>query len=514
MLDSVSISSAQILTPRLTIVPKAIRLRDQLDKKIGYLLLKRSFDICFSAFFILTVLSWLLPILSILIKLTSKGPIFFKQKRIGRGGRSFICYKLRTMVINKEADVLQASENDNRITSIGRFLRESNMDEFPQFFNVLKGDMSVIGPRPHMYADCLKFSAVLPGYKFRNMVKPGLTGLAQIKGYHGPTTTRNCILMRYHFDNFYIRNLGLVMDISILLITVRQRFTVLLQYALFKMRPSLTQKNKYTLTYFKIGQNIATIKQDNLLINSYKTNFAKYLEKCKLYLRAKKYQVKEDRGGIDYINRSVKKGDIVFDIGAHKAGYLYFFLKRCGTTGKIIAFEPQSVLYRYLTGLKNMFSWNQVVIESMAVSVRSGNAWLCIPYNSGRDSSPCATIIDSKMDFRFQLKENVNTISLDEYCFKNNIYPNFLKVDVEGNELSVFKGAKQLLKTHKPKILFESEARFVGTETVKQIFQFLTELGYQGRFIKGDEMLSINEFDFHLHQNIESGVYCNNFIFE
>ncbi len=227
MLDNATIISPQIHIPRLTIVPAVNRRRDQIDRKIRYILFKRFFDICFSSLFILLVLSWLLPILCILIKLTSKGPVFFSQKRIGRGGKSFTCYKLRTMILNKEADILQASENDHRVTSFGWFLRESNMDEFPQFFNVLKGDMSIIGPRPHMYADCRKFSDILPGYKFRNMVKPGLTGLAQVKGYHGPTTTRNCILMRYHWDNFYIRNIGFMLDIKIILITIMQRFSAL-----------------------------------------------------------------------------------------------------------------------------------------------------------------------------------------------------------------------------------------------------------------------------------------------
>jgi putative colanic acid biosynthesis UDP-glucose lipid carrier transferase len=134
------------------------------------------------------------------------------------------------MVVNEEADTLQASENDNRVTRLGWFLRKSNMDEFPQFFNILKGNMSVIGPRPHMYSDCRKFSLMLPGYKFRNMVKPGLTGLAQVKGYHGPTTTRNCILMRYHWDNYYIHHIGWLLDSKIILYTVGQRIIAIVKY--------------------------------------------------------------------------------------------------------------------------------------------------------------------------------------------------------------------------------------------------------------------------------------------
>lgn len=237
MIDNASISTAHILSPQLTIVPRISRQRDEIDRKRNYFLLKRAFDIVFSLLFIAGILSWLLPVLCVLIKLSSRGPVFFLQKRVGRGGRSFTCYKLRTMFVNAEADTQQASENDNRVTRLGWFLRKSNIDEFPQFFNILKGDMSVIGPRPHMYADCKKFSAMLPGYKFRNMVKPGLTGLAQVKGYHGPTTTRNCILMRYHWDNYYIHNIGWVLDGKIMLFTIGQRFKVIVKFLLDQLLP-------------------------------------------------------------------------------------------------------------------------------------------------------------------------------------------------------------------------------------------------------------------------------------
>jgi putative colanic acid biosynthesis UDP-glucose lipid carrier transferase len=231
MIDNASISAIRI-EPKLTVVPAIARLRTPIDRKRNYFIIKRVFDVVFSLCFILLILSWLLPILAAILKLTSKGPIFFLQKRIGFGGRSFTCYKLRTMVMNGEADSKQATENDSRITAFGRFLRQSNIDEFPQFFNILKGDMSVIGPRPHMYKDCRAFSEILPGYKFRNMVKPGLTGLAQIKGYHGPTHTRNCILLRYHWDNYYIQHIGPILDTKIVMYTLVQRFAVMTKYLL------------------------------------------------------------------------------------------------------------------------------------------------------------------------------------------------------------------------------------------------------------------------------------------
>ncbi len=237
MIDSASISSAHLLPPTLTVVSKSVRLRGQIDRKRNYFIFKRCFDIVFSIAFIVCVLSWLVPLLAILIKLNSRGPVFFVQRRIGRGGRSFTCYKFRTMLLNNEADTLQASENDNRITSLGLFLRKSNIDEFAQFFNVLKGDMSIIGPRPHMYADCKKFSAELPGYKSRNMVKPGLTGLAQVKGYHGPATNRHAIVMRYHWDTYYISQVGWVLEWKIISYTLLQRITVIGKYLLKILQP-------------------------------------------------------------------------------------------------------------------------------------------------------------------------------------------------------------------------------------------------------------------------------------
>ncbi|MCW3088667.1 MAG: hypothetical protein JWQ78_2053, partial [Sediminibacterium sp.] len=235
MIDNVHISALQRTVPRLVIVKGAERQRAVIDRKRNYFFAKRAFDILFSAVFILGVLSWLLPLMALLIKLTSRGPVFFLQKRIGRGGRSFTCYKLRTMYVNAGSDTQQAAEKDERVTSAGWFLRESNIDEFPQFLNVLQGSMSVVGPRPHMYADCRYFGSVVPGYKFRNMVRPGLTGLAQVKGYHGPTTSDDSILMRSKWDNYYIRNIGWMLDCTIVFRTIFQRMSAIAKF-LFERR--------------------------------------------------------------------------------------------------------------------------------------------------------------------------------------------------------------------------------------------------------------------------------------
>jgi putative colanic acid biosysnthesis UDP-glucose lipid carrier transferase len=167
-------------------------------------------------------MSWLTPIIALLIKLDSKGPVFFIQKRVGVGGRFFRCIKFRTMVCNDEADERQAAENDERITRVGRYLRRSNLDELPQFLNVWLGDMSVVGPRPHMVADCIRFSFIISSYHFRNLVRPGITGLAQINGYHGATPDYESIVIRYYWDAQYIRKAGFLLDLRIMTITFVQ----------------------------------------------------------------------------------------------------------------------------------------------------------------------------------------------------------------------------------------------------------------------------------------------------
>jgi putative colanic acid biosynthesis UDP-glucose lipid carrier transferase len=206
---------------------ETVALRSYVAEKRRYFLIKRIFDIALSSLVIIFIFSWLFPILALLIKLDSNGPVFFVQRRVGRWGKSFKCLKFRTMVINEHANTRQASDNDTRITRVGNFLRKSNLDEFPQFFNVLLGQMSVVGPRPHMHADCNKFSSVIANYKFRNMVKPGITGLAQVKGYRGPTRNFESIFHRYQFDAFYIRNANFWLDMRIVRKTAAQTINTL-----------------------------------------------------------------------------------------------------------------------------------------------------------------------------------------------------------------------------------------------------------------------------------------------
>lgn len=185
-------------------------------EKIETHISKRILDILFSALVCITILSWLLPILWIFIRLDSKGPLFFKQKRDGINGRQFYCFKLRSMTVNDDADKVSASKNDKRITKVGAFLRKTSLDELPQFFNVLLGDMSIVGPRPHMNAHTKKFTNEIENYLIRNSVKPGITGLAQISGYRGEVIKKSDIKNRVRLDIFYIENWSFFLDVKII----------------------------------------------------------------------------------------------------------------------------------------------------------------------------------------------------------------------------------------------------------------------------------------------------------
>lgn len=182
--------------------------------------IKRLFDIVFSLFIIIGVLSWLIPILAVLIKLESKGNVFFKQKRNGLNYKEFNCYKFRSMEINDVADLHQVSKNDPRITKVGRFIRKTSIDELPQFFNVLLGDMSVVGPRPHMVSHTEMYARRIDKFMVRHFIKPGITGLAQTKGFRGEVETDKDIIYRVKFDIFYLENWSILLDIKIIFLTI------------------------------------------------------------------------------------------------------------------------------------------------------------------------------------------------------------------------------------------------------------------------------------------------------
>ena len=181
---------------------------------------KRTFDIIFSSLVIITLLSWLTPLLYILIKTESPGPIFFKQKRHGLKRQIFLCYKFRSMTSSMEANSKMATKNDVRITRIGKIIRKTSIDELPQFYNVFMGDMSVVGPRPHMEVHTSDYSISVDKYLVRHLVKPGITGLAQIRGYRGEILKPSDILNRIRLDILYVEKWSLGLDINIIYNTV------------------------------------------------------------------------------------------------------------------------------------------------------------------------------------------------------------------------------------------------------------------------------------------------------
>lgn len=214
--------NAMVIANKETGLNTGVEQGDSIRKSSFFWLCKRFVDVTLSLVFIIAILSWLTPIIALIILIDSKSPVFFRQRRVGRFGKSFTCFKFRTMCKNIEADFKQAEEDDPRITRVGRFLRLTNIDELPQFFNVLIGDMSIVGPRPHMYKDCRDFNLVVKNYKLRSFVKPGITGLAQIKGFRGPTDDDLSIIQRFKWDVFYIRKFSLRLDLFIIYATVTQ----------------------------------------------------------------------------------------------------------------------------------------------------------------------------------------------------------------------------------------------------------------------------------------------------
>ncbi len=191
----------------------------------GNQLIKRAFDVLFSLLFLILIASWLFPILMLLVKLTSRGPVFFKQQRWGLNNSHINVYKFRTMYFHAptsraDGTFIQTEEEDNRVTPLGKFLRKTSLDELPQFLNVLRGDMSVVGPRPHSIPHNLESLNVVSSYTLRHIIKPGITGWAQVNGFRGITKTNLDMQNRVNFDLYYIRKWNFWLDCQIVLQTI------------------------------------------------------------------------------------------------------------------------------------------------------------------------------------------------------------------------------------------------------------------------------------------------------
>ncbi|MES2849026.1 MAG: undecaprenyl-phosphate glucose phosphotransferase [Bacteroidota bacterium] len=201
-----------------------LSMRSEPLDDVGNRIKKRTLDVGVSLLVTVFVLSWLVPILGLLIILESRGPVFFAQTRSGRNNKTFRCFKFRSMAVNKDSDLKQASKNDKRITKIGRFIRKTSLDEFPQFINVLKGEMSLVGPRPHMVKHTTDYSKIVDQFMVRQFLKPGITGWAQVNGLRGEITENEQIINRVNEDLWYLENWTIWLDIRIMFLTVYKVF--------------------------------------------------------------------------------------------------------------------------------------------------------------------------------------------------------------------------------------------------------------------------------------------------
>ena len=199
-----------------------LALRGDPLEDFGNRIKKRIFDIAVSSVITIGILSWLVPLMALIIKLDSRGPIFFKQLRSGKDDEPFYCLKFRSMHTNQIADTVAAKKNDNRVTKIGAFIRKTSLDELPQFINVLKGEMSVVGPRPHMVKQSNQFSKIVEHYMTRQFLKPGITGWAQINSFRGEITKKDQINGRVAKDLWYYENWNIWLDIRIVFLTIYQ----------------------------------------------------------------------------------------------------------------------------------------------------------------------------------------------------------------------------------------------------------------------------------------------------
>jgi len=201
-----------------------LSLRSEPLDDVGNRFKKRILDFSVSLLVCIFILSWLIPILGLLILIESRGPIFFSQKRTGKNNQEFNCLKFRSMKLNKDSDSRQATKNDMRVTRIGKFIRKTSLDEFPQFINVLKGEMSLVGPRPHMVKHTNDYSKIVDQYMIRHFLKPGITGWAQINGFRGEITDPKQIKMRVSNDLWYLENWNVWLDMRILFLTIYSVF--------------------------------------------------------------------------------------------------------------------------------------------------------------------------------------------------------------------------------------------------------------------------------------------------
>jgi FkbM family methyltransferase len=237
----------------------------------------------------------------------------------------------------------------------------------------------------------------------------------------------------------------------------------------------------------------------------------KMLELFKLSFRAGRCK-KEDDNAISYINRTIKDGDTILSTGNDNAGYIYLMRKKMKSSGRIIAFESHPHFYEKLVHLKKILKWSNVEFENTPLSDTTGTAFVYKTKNAVPSlGAVVININERKGDY---LMNNITIQTLDNYCNTQNIEPNFLRVDADGNELNILKGAINILKLYKPKILIKSEERIAGAKRVLETFRLLTDLNYKGHFVLDTIKIPLRNFDFSVYQNPCNNFYCSYFMFE
>ncbi len=234
----------------------------------------------------------------------------------------------------------------------------------------------------------------------------------------------------------------------------------------------------------------------------------KQWEYMKLLHRALQYRYRSDKEEINFLLNDIKKGDTVFDVGAHKGGYTYWMKQACGHTGKVVAFEPQSTG----TDLLQMVFGNTVRVEHLALSDQAGTHSLFIQPQSYDVS------FEASLDDRYEPRiiETVTLTTLDMYCSQHQFHPSFIKIDAEGHEQQIIRGGEYILRNVKPTLLIESEIRHIGQEAMFHLFHQICSYGYRGHFYFNGKKRPLSDFNSHIHQNsslIPKNKYANNFIF-
>ncbi|MBE7173138.1 MAG: FkbM family methyltransferase [Williamsia sp.] len=221
---------------------------------------------------------------------------------------------------------------------------------------------------------------------------------------------------------------------------------------------------------------------------------------------------KPDKSSTAYLLHLIEKGQTVFKIGPHDASALYFLSQKVGDAGKVVAFEPRTNVYAYLTEIKQLLSWSNVIIEHSPLTPRAGQQPVILS-KKDKASYKGATVVRFDVKYKKSPQKGDHTAGLDKYCAAKNIYPDVLRIDADGDEFDLLTGSLEMLKSHKPRIVVSCEDRKAGREKIQSLFRLLIALNYKGHFLLDAMLLPLDNFDFDVYQNPYSDFYCNTFVF-